>query len=96
MYKKPRKNKEVFLTDSDKQCLEFADYIIEHKATVRATAKVFGVGKSGVHAAVVKRLPRLNRPKYLKVRKILDHNKAVRHLRGGEATKQKYAALASE
>lgn len=96
MYRKTRKPHEVQYTDYDKQCLEFAGYIITHKATVRATAKAFGVGKSGVHNAVTKRLPKLNRPKYLEVRKILDYNKSVKHLRGGEATKRKFAAINTE
>lgn len=96
MYRKTRKPHEVQYTDYDKQCLAFADYIITHKATIRTTAKAFNVGKSGVHNAVVKRLPRLNRPKYLEVRKILDYNKSVKHLRGGEATKQKFAAMSNE
>lgn len=93
MYRKTKQKNNQMPNDRDQICLKYADYIIRSKATVRQTAKVFGVGKSSVHVAVTKRLPRLNRVKYLEVRKVLDHNKDVRHLRGGEATKKKYQVL---
>lgn len=34
--------------------MEIANYIIENKATVRQTAKEFGVSKSTVHVVVTK------------------------------------------
>jgi len=72
--------------------LTVSDYILEHGATVRQTAGKFGVSKSTVHKDVTERLPQINAMIAQKVRYILDSNKAERHLRGGEATKQKYLA----
>ena len=68
-------------------------YIIEHHATVRQTAKRFGVSKSTVHKDVTDRLTHFNPQLSNKVKKILDVNKSERHIRGGLATKEKYKAL---
>jgi putative DeoR family transcriptional regulator (stage III sporulation protein D) len=65
-------------------------YISRTKATVRDTAKVFGVSKSTVHKDVTERLPKINRDLADRVKRVLDTNKAERHLRGGEATRRKY------
>ena len=65
-------------------------YIFENTATVRATAKVFSVSKSTVHMDVAERLRRINPGLYTEVREVLEVNKAERHIRGGQATKQKY------
>lgn len=65
-------------------------YIIESKATVRDTAKKFGVSKSTVHKDVTYRLKSVNPSIYRSVRRILDQNKNERHIRGGLATKHKY------
>ena len=65
-------------------------YIIESKATVRDTAKKFGVSKSTVHKDVTYRLKSVNPLIYRSVRRILDQNKSERHIRGGLATKHKY------
>ncbi len=70
--------------------MEVSRYISRTRATVRDTAKVFGVSKSTVHKDVTERLPKLNRELAARVKKVLDVNKAERHLRGGEATRQKY------
>lgn len=43
-----------------------------------------------VHKDVTERLLRINPQLASKLRLILDKNKAERHIRGGEATKQKY------
>ncbi len=68
-------------------------YIIEKKATVRAAAKQFGVSKSTVHTDVSKRLYKIDFELYECVRKVLDENKQQRHIRGGNATKEKYFKL---
>lgn len=65
-------------------------YMIENKATVRSTAKKFGISKSTVHKDLIERLPLYNRPLYLQIRELLSENKAERHIRGGLATRQKY------
>ena len=74
----------------EERACALACYIIEHRTTVRAAAKVFGVSKSTVHKDLSERLPGFNRPLYLQVKAVLDENKAERHIRGGIATRQKY------
>lgn len=39
----------------EERAVEIAYYIIEHKATVRQTAKEFGVSKSTIHMVVIKK-----------------------------------------
>ena len=39
----------------EERALEIANYIIENKATVRQTAKQFGVSKSTIHMVVTKK-----------------------------------------
>ena len=70
---------------------ELAVYIIKTGATVRSAAQKFGVSKSTVHKDLSQRLPQYNKILYEQVRKVLDLNKAQRHIRGGMATKNKYA-----
>lgn len=74
----------------EERAIELGEYIIEHKSTVRATAKEFGVSKSTVHMDVSERLKKLNPQLYSEVKVILENNKAERHIRGGLATKRKY------
>ena len=77
----------------EERATEIANYIIETNATVRQTAKQFGVSKSTVHKDVVERLPQFNMNLAQKARKVLDINKSERHIRGGLATKEKYLQL---
>ena len=70
-----------------------AEYIIENKATVRSAAKKFGVSKSTIHKDVSERLRHLNPNLYSEVKTILEKNKQERHIRGGKATKEKYAKM---
>lgn len=84
----------LFLKDYiEERALGIANYIIEHNATVRQTAKAFGVSKSTVHKDVTDRLPGLNASLASEARKILEHNKSERHIRGGLATKEKYLQM---
>lgn len=76
-------------TIEERACL-LAVYIIETGATVRATAQHFGISKSTVHKDLVQRLPQYNPVLFSQVRKILELNKAQRHIRGGLATRRKY------
>lgn len=74
----------------EERAAQLALYIIEHKATVRAAAQKFGISKSTVHKDLSERLPGFNRPLYHQVKRVLDENKAQRHIRGGIATREKY------
>ena len=79
------------MTDTiDKRARELAEFVLESGATVRAAAERFGVSKSTVHKDLTQRLEPIDRPLWLRVRAVLEHNKAERHLRGGEATRRKY------
>ncbi len=75
----------------EKRAVNLAHYIIDSKDTVRGAAKKFGVSKSTVHKDVSERLLKINPILANEVRKILDENKAERHIRGGMATKLKYS-----
>ncbi len=75
----------------EQRAIDLAVYIIENQSTVRAAAKKFGISKSTVHMDVSSRLKKLNPTLYHDVRKVLDINKAERHIRGGMATKQKFS-----
>lgn len=77
----------------EERAIELGEYIVEHKSTVRAAAKEFGVSKSTVHMDVSERLKRIQPQLYKEVREVLDVNKAQRHIRGGIATKEKYLSM---
>ena len=72
------------------RAVSLAGYIIEHKATVRDAAFAFNISKSTVHKDITERLWSVNRTLAKEAKKILDENKATRHIRGGQATKDKY------
>ncbi|MGN1192042.1 MAG: sporulation transcriptional regulator SpoIIID [Dorea sp.] len=78
----------------EERALEIANYIIENKATVRQTAKQFGVSKSTIHKDVTERLSQINPALAAEARKVLDVNKSERHIRGGLATREKYLHMA--
>ncbi|WP_415331191.1 sporulation transcriptional regulator SpoIIID [Clostridium perfringens] len=79
----------------EERVLEVAQYIIYSRATIRKTAKVFGVSKSTIHKDMTERLPKINPDIAEEAKSILDLNKAERHIRGGKATKLKYKVVES-
>ena len=74
----------------EERAITIAIYIIDHNATVRQTAKAFGISKSTVHKDVTDRLTQINPTLAHEARAVLDVNKSERHIRGGLATKNKY------
>ncbi len=76
--------------ERSKRCERLGAYIVEQKATVRSTAAHFGISKSTVHKDVTTELRAINRVLYERVFEVLQKNKEERHVRGGEATRQKY------
>ena len=76
-----------------KRVIDEAEYIAQTGATVRQTAKVFHFSKSTVHKDVTERLKSIDKVLYNKVKKVLKINLAERHIRGGQATKLKYAKI---
>ncbi len=77
----------------EERAVEIANYIIETGATVRQTAKKFGISKSTVHKDVTERLMQLNPSLASRAREVLNVNKQERHIRGGLATRKKYLQL---
>ena len=75
----------------EKRVIRLAEYIAHHGATVRQTARIFGVSKSTVHKDMETRLPQLSSALCREVAAVFARNKAERHLRGGEATRRRYA-----
>ena len=80
----------------EERVMELAHYILENQSTVRATAKKYNISKSTVHKDLTERLSELNPGLAKSVHKILDKNKAERHIRGGLATRKKYLQKSCE
>ncbi|MDE6355699.1 MAG: sporulation transcriptional regulator SpoIIID [Clostridia bacterium] len=67
-----------------------AEYIIAEGCTVRAAALHFDISKSTVHKDVTERLCVIDKNLFESVRRVLNKNLSERHIRGGQATKEKY------
>ncbi len=74
----------------EERAVEIGQYIVDYQATVRQTARQFGISKSTVHKDITERLLVVNPLLAREARVILDINKSERHIRGGLATKAKY------
>ena len=83
----------MYIDHVSERCVMLGNYIVAKSATVRQTAAEFGVSKSTVHKDVTEILKRVDVDLYMRVKQILEQNKQERHLRGGEATKRKYAHI---
>ncbi len=81
---------------SRERCEVLAEYVVETFSTVRSAASHFGISKSTVHKDLAYKLKYINKPLYLEVKEILEKNKSERHLRGGEATRQKYLKIGNK
>ena len=69
---------------------EEANYLISTKKTIREVAQRFGISKSTIHKDLQERLKNISPELYEKVRTILKEHLDIRHIKGGETTKQKY------
>lgn len=76
--------------------LQAAEHILDTGATVRACAEKFGVSKTTIHKDMRDRLPGLDEKLSARVDAVLRKNLQERHLRGGEATRQKFIQLRAE
>ena len=74
----------------EERVLGIAAYLLETGAAVRAAAGKFKISKSTVHKDVTERLVELNPSLAKQVRRVLQKNMEERHIRGGEATRQRY------
>lgn len=77
----------------EERAIQLAEYIIENNATVRCAAKAFGISKSTVHKDVTQRLKNVSPKLFESCRMVLQTNKSQRHIRGGLATREKYALI---
>jgi len=77
----------------EERILAEAEYIVENGATVRDTAKKFGLSKSAVHKDVSYKLQFIDERLFAECRHVLQINLKERHIRGGNATKKKYEQL---
>jgi len=80
----------------EKRVLAAAEYIAGTGSTVRQTARMLGVSKSTVHKDMETRLPKISKALSKEVAAVFARNKAERHLRGGEATRRRYAQKREE
>ena len=80
----------------EERAVAVAQYIIETEDTVRGAARRFGISKSSIHKDVSQRLLKINYPLAMEVRKVLDKNKAERHIRCGMEKKLKYEQMSEE
>lgn len=82
-----------YISSEKERCVILASYLVENQATVRSVAAKFGISKSTVHKDITKNLKSINHPLYTEVQAVLAKNKQERHIRGGEATKNKYRGV---
>lgn len=83
----------VYGDGNEERCVILGNYIVQNNATVRSTAKQFGISKSTVHQDITTKLEKANKRLFDEVKCVLNKNKQERHIRGGQATKKKYQAL---
>jgi len=75
----------------EKRVLKLGEkFVLCKDSTVRSLATIAGVSKSTVHKDLTRRLQEIDNTLYNEVREKLNTNKDERHIRGGEATRQKY------
>lgn len=67
-----------------------AIYMIDTGKTIREIAKIFKVSKSTVHKDLHERLLKIDDNLFKKIEKILKYHIDIRHIRGGESTRNKY------
>lgn len=71
-----------------RRVLEEAKIFLQDRSTVREVAKKVSASKSTIHKDFVEKLPLINNDIYEEVSALLNYNKNIRHIRGGEATKK--------
>ena len=74
----------------EERAVAVANFIDSSNSTVRETARRFGISKSTVHKDITDRVEKIDPELARSVRKVLEVNKAERHIRGGLATREKY------
>lgn len=80
----------------EERCISLARYILRTGDTVRQAAGRFGMSKSTVHKDVHERLRLVHPGLYEEVKRVLDYHHAVRHIRGGQATRRRWKRIQAE
>jgi putative DeoR family transcriptional regulator (stage III sporulation protein D) len=75
----------------EERAIQIGLFVVENGATVRQTARKFGISKSTVHKDITTRLIHVQPELARQAQAVLQINKAERHIRGGLATKEKYS-----
>ena len=70
-----------------------AKVMLEEKLTVREVAKIIGLSKSTIHKDLTEKLKLIDEELYEEIIELLEYNKKIRHIRGGQKTTEKYASL---
>ena len=70
-----------------------AKVMLEEKLTVIEVAKIIGLSKSTIHKDLTEKLKLIDEELYDDVVELLEYNKNIRHIRGGQKTKEKYEIL---
>ena len=70
-----------------------AKVMLEDKLTVREVAKIIGLSKSTIHKDLTEKLKLIDENLFDEVSILLEYNKNIRHIRGGQKTKEKYEHL---
>ena len=82
----------MYIAADKERCVILGTYIVEIRATLRQTAARYGISKSTVHKDVTETLRHVSPTLWEAVAEVLAKNKNERHLRGGEATRQRHLA----
>ena len=89
---RPKKNDSMTLNNArETQANEFASMILDQGMTIRQVADKVHMSKSSVHKYLKTYIDSASTKK--KLDKALKNNFNEKHLRGGEATKKKYAEI---
>ncbi len=70
---------------------EEIELFLKEGQTIRTVAETLNVSKSSVHIDLSVRAIKYNLSRVDEVKKKLEYNARVKHIRGGEATKRKYS-----
>ena len=70
-----------------------AKVMLEDQLTVREVAKIIGLSKSTIHKDLTEKLKLIDEELFDEITNLLEYNKNIRHIRGGQKTKEKYENL---
>lgn len=72
-----------------------AKVMLDNQLTVREVAKIIGLSKSTIHKDLTEKLKLIDENLFDEITDLLEYNKNIRHIRGGQKTKEKYENLKS-